>query len=131
MYSQDEENIYVMLDDNSLFQLSESEGLVTLKIPFFKYKDEWLNVPTDGKNNSGDDIVVVDSQPTSSKIFEFNSLSKPIKLADLKNIKWFKVEDVSRELKSVFKSYPYKMHFIKRNKCNEFLVWKMHLKINE
>lgn len=130
IFGQNKEEVYVILDNNSFYEIIKKQGSATLEIPYYTYKKGWNKENSKNSKKSNNDIVKVEAIP-NEKSYRFHSIKNPTKKSNIDEISTFSVVDVSKGNKSVWKKYPYEMIFIEKLDCENYLFWHMKPEFNE
>lgn len=98
-----------------------------MKILYYEKRNKGFKNQQKSKNEN--DVVLVESMP-NSYYYEFNSKNSPKRKINIKNIKFYSIEDISKH-RVWNKKYPHTIFFIdKIDKCN-YYVSEMIPQINE
>lgn len=124
IFSQNEEKVYIILDNSNLYEIIKKENSATLKIPFYSQRANWKKENSKKTNKDNEEVVVVSPIP-NKKYYTFHSIKAPEKRTNINEINAFSVIDVSKENKMVWKKYPHKMIFIEKVNCKSYRLWYM------
>ncbi len=124
LLSQDNENFYVLLDNEDFYKLTKKGKSAMLEIPNYAYREQWNKGKSVKQNIKDDDIVKVEPIP-NEKHYNFHTYEKPILKSSIEGIKTYPVIEVSKRYKMFFRNRPYKIVFIEKLKDGNYMFWQM------
>lgn len=130
-YSQNKEFIYVKIENSKglySFEKTKDNKKATIKILYSQNKEKEIINHSNSKNRN-DSIIIVEPIPQSF-YYKFESTDSPIETSNLKNIKSYSIEDISKH-RIWNQEYPHTIYFIETINKYTYLIWKMNPKILE
>ena len=122
-------NIYVIIDNKheSFFKFKKEKNSCFSSIKILKYDKRLKGFNKKENSQEDNDIIIVSKQQIETNYYEFQSSKKPKTAKNIKHLKTYSIEEISRNVKSIQKIWTdsdYSIIFIEETGCN-YKLWKM------